>query len=157
MPALPRIEPADWVRLSQLYARHAEVLGADGERYEARTWSEIDVAQWLARRPGAAGTFLVRAPGMAERVRERTVADMVTAAERAGAPVRRGPDGAAEVDVRAAVTTTLGGLRTGPDGRVADGVWAAGADAGGWATGGWASGLAAALVMGRTAAEAALA
>jgi succinate dehydrogenase/fumarate reductase flavoprotein subunit len=158
MPAPPaRIEPADWVALSQLYARHADVVGADGERHEARTWSEIDVVQWLARRPGAAGTFRVSARGMGERVRERTVSDMVAAAEAAGAPVRRDAGGGAEVDVRAAVTTTLGGLRTDADGRVADGVWAAGADAGGWATGGWASGLGAALVMGRAAAEAALA
>jgi hypothetical protein len=61
------------------------------------------------------------------------------------------------VHVAAAVTTTLGGLATDADARAADGVWAAGADAGGIAAGGYASGLAGALVMGRIAAEAALA
>jgi uracil-DNA glycosylase family 4 len=66
-------------------------------------------------------------------------------------------DGAVVVPVRAAITTTLGGLRVGSDARAAPGVWAAGADAGGIATGGYASGLAAALVLGRVAAASALA
>ena len=39
------------------------------------------------------------------------------------------------------------------DGRAIDGLYAAGADAGGISTGGYASGLAAALVLGLTAAE----
>jgi succinate dehydrogenase/fumarate reductase flavoprotein subunit len=41
----------------------------------------------------------------------------------------------------------------GDDGSPLDGLYAAGADAGGIATGGYASGLAAALVLGRAAAE----
>jgi fumarate reductase flavoprotein subunit len=53
-------------------------------------------------------------------------------------------------------TTTLGGLRIDTDACVAPGVFAAGQDAGGVATGGYASGLAAALVLGRVAAESAL-
>ena len=56
----------------------------------------------------------------------------------------------------AGVTTTLGGLRVDEQARVATGVFACGADAGGIATGGYASGLAAALVLGRIAARAAL-
>jgi hypothetical protein len=88
-------------------------------------------------------------------VRERTVADMVAAAERAGAPVRRDGD-AVVVEVRAGITTTLGGIRVDARGRAAPGVWAAGADAGDIATGGYASGLAAALVLGRVAAADAL-
>ena len=56
----------------------------------------------------------------------------------------------------AGITTTLGGLRIDAAGRAAEGVWACGADAGGIFTGGYGSGLAAALVFGRVAAEAAL-
>jgi len=60
------------------------------------------------------------------------------------------------VECVAGVTTTLGGLAVDTDARAAPGVYAAGHDAGGIATGGYASGLAAALVLGRIAAESAL-
>jgi succinate dehydrogenase/fumarate reductase flavoprotein subunit len=60
------------------------------------------------------------------------------------------------VEVAAAITTTLGGLRIDGSARAAPGVFAAGADAGGISTGGYSSGLAAALVFGRLAAETAL-
>jgi len=86
-----------------------------------------------------------------------TVAEQVARAQAAGAEVRRAGTGTVSVHVAAAVTTTQGGLATDANGRAAEGVWAAGADAGGIAAGGYASGLAAALVMGRIAAEAALA
>jgi predicted oxidoreductase len=66
------------------------------------------------------------------------------------------------VRVKAAITTTLGGLRIDPQARVLrtdgapiDGLYAAGADVGGIATGGWSSGLAAAVVLGLVAAESA--
>src|SRR5438552_1067017 len=50
MPAPPaRVAPADLVPLAQLYARHATVANERGERFEPRTWSEIDVVQWAAR------------------------------------------------------------------------------------------------------------
>jgi succinate dehydrogenase/fumarate reductase flavoprotein subunit len=157
MPAPPaRIAPADFVRLAQLYARHATVTNVHGERWAVTTWSEIDVVQWIARQPGARAFYRVEPDALAARVRERTVADMVAAAERAGAPVHRDGD-AVVVEVRAAITTTLGGVRVDARGRAAPGVWAAGADAGGVATGGYASGLAAALVLGRVAAADALA
>jgi succinate dehydrogenase/fumarate reductase flavoprotein subunit len=60
--------------------------------------------------------------------------------------------------VAAAVTHTQGGIRINPDASVpgVDGVFAAGADVGGISTGGYSSGLAAALVLGRIAAETAL-
>jgi hypothetical protein len=93
---------------------------------------------------------------LSEHVRERTVGDMIEAAERAGAHVVR-EDGTTRVEVAAAITTTLGGLRIDPSARAAEGVFAAGADAGGIATGGYTSGLAAALVLGLIAAETALA
>ena len=156
MPAPPaRVEEADFVRLSQLYARHA-VVSAGDETFETRSWAEVDVVQWTARRPRARAWYRVPADRLAERVRERTVAEMVDAAEAAGAPVERGPD-AVTVEVRAAVTTTVGGLAIDREARAADGVYAAGADAGGIMTGGYSSGLAAAFVLGRVAAESALA
>jgi succinate dehydrogenase/fumarate reductase flavoprotein subunit len=156
MPAPPaRVEPADFVRLSQLYARHAEVTNERGERYETATWSEIDTAQWMARQPRARAWFRVPHAALGERVRDRTVRGMVEAAEEAGAPVRHDAEHVT-VETVAGITTTLGGLRIDEAARAAPGVFACGADAGGIATGGYASGLAAALVFGRIAARAAL-
>ena len=157
MPAPPaRVGPDDLVALGQLYARHATVTNARGDRFEARTWSEIDVVQWTARQPRARAWYRVAAEDLDARVRERTVADMVEAAAAAGAPVAREDDGSVTVETVAGITTTLGGLRIDRHARVAPGVFAAGADAGGIATGGYSSGLAAALVFGRIAAETAL-
>jgi len=156
MPAPPaRISEGDLVRLSQLYARHAEVTNEHGESYETATWSEIDVAQWQLRQPRARAWFTVPVEHLGERVRERTVAEMVDAAEAAGAPVRREQEHVT-VETVAGVTTTLGGLAIDEHARAAPGVFACGADAGGIATGGYASGLAASLVFGRIAARAAL-
>jgi fumarate reductase flavoprotein subunit len=156
MPAPPaRIGERDLVRLSQLYARHAKVTNERDEGYETRTWSEIDVAQWQVRQPRARAWFTVPAERLGDRVRERTVREMVDAAEAAGAPVRRGEDDVT-VETVAGVTTTLGALAIDEHTRVADNLYACGADAGGIATGGYASGLAAALVFGRIAARVAL-
>jgi succinate dehydrogenase/fumarate reductase flavoprotein subunit len=156
MPAPPaRVDEAGFVSLSQLYARFATVTNAHGHEYAARTWSEIDVAQWTARQPGARAWYRVSDEALGERVRERTVADMVAAAEAAGARVERG-DGGVTVETVAAITSTLGGLRVDARARAAERVYAAGHDAGGIATGGYSSGLAAALVLGRVAAESAL-
>jgi succinate dehydrogenase/fumarate reductase flavoprotein subunit len=156
MPAPPaNVQPDEFVSLSQLYAQHATVTNADGARYVAHTWSEIDVVQWTARQPRARAWYRVEGDALQNRVRDRTVGDMIAAAERAGAPVRH-EDGAIAVETVAGITTTLGGLRIDERGRAAPGVYAAGADAGGIATGGYASGLAAALVFGRIAAETAL-
>jgi fumarate reductase flavoprotein subunit len=156
MPAPPaRIGERDLVRLSQLYANHATVTNARGESYETCTWSEIDVAQWQLLQPRARAWFTVPRERLAETVRERTIGEMIDAAERAGAPVRRDDDDVT-VETVAGVTTTLGGLAIDENARVTRGVFACGADAGGIATGGYASGLAAALVFGRIAARAAL-
>jgi fumarate reductase flavoprotein subunit len=152
LAAAPRIEPADFVPLAQVYARHAIVENARGERYEARTWSEVDVAQWTARQPGARAWYVVPDAALPAPVRERTVADAIVAAERAGTPVERRA-GTTRVPVVAGITTTLGGIRVDARGRAGDGLWAAGADAGGVSTGGWSSALAAALVLGLRAAE----
>ena len=156
MPAVPEpIGEEDFVRLSQLYARHAHVTAGD-ESFETRTWSEIDVVQWTARKPGARAEYRVSSTHLDDRVRERTVRQMINAAEEAGAAVERDEDGVT-VPVRAAITTTVGGLAVDRTARAADGVFAAGADAGGVMAGGYSSGLAAALVLGLVAAESALA
>jgi succinate dehydrogenase/fumarate reductase flavoprotein subunit len=156
MPAPPaRIGEEDFVRLSQLYARHADVTNERGERYETATWSEIDVAQWQLRQPRARAWFAVAADRLGEPVRERSVGEMIDAAEEAGAPVRREEEHVV-VETVGGVTTTLGGLAIDEHALAAPGVFACGADAGGIATGGYASGLAAALVFGRIAARAAL-
>jgi succinate dehydrogenase/fumarate reductase flavoprotein subunit len=156
MPGPPaRVAPADFVSSSQLYAHHAVVTNAAGERFQTRTWSEVDVAQWAARQPEALARLRVPTAALDERVGDRTVGEMVASAERLGAPVQR-VGAAVVVECVAGVTTTLGGLRIDTDARAAQRLYAAGQDAGGIATGGYASGLAAALVLGRVAAESAL-
>jgi hypothetical protein len=156
MPAPPaRVRPEQFVALSQLYARHARVTNESGEVHENATWSEVDTASWMARQPGARAWLRVNEEALGERVRERTVADMVAAAEEAGASVERDEE-SVTVECVAGVTTTLGGLEIDEHAQAAPGVFACGADAGGIATGGYASGLAGALVFGRIAARAAL-
>jgi hypothetical protein len=156
MPAPPaRIDESQFVSLAQLYAHHAIVEDADGERYEPRTWSEIDVVQWTARRPGARATYQIPEEHLGREIRGRTIGEMVAAAERVGGPVDREP-GWVNVEVVAGITTTLGGLAVDASGRAAPGVYAAGCDVGGISTGGYSSGLAAALVLGRIAAASAL-
>jgi fumarate reductase flavoprotein subunit len=156
MPAPPaEIGQDEFVSASQLYAQHATVRNARGERFETQTWSEIDVVQWTARQPGARAWYSVTPEDMERRVRDRSVGEMVERAEQAGAPVTRDAEGVT-VEVVAAITTTIGGLRVDERAQAAPGLYAAGADAGGIATGGYASGLAAALVLGRVAARSAL-
>ena len=164
MAAVDVVAEEDFVRLGQLYAKFAEITSEDGsERFAGEpSWSEIDVAQQVARWPGGRAWFTVERAVMDERVRDRTVREMIEAARQAGAPVEE-QDGRVRVLVRAGVTQTLGGLRVDERARVLDasgepieGLFAAGADAGGISTGGWSSGLATALVLGLVAAESAL-
>ena len=129
-----------------------------GERFDGDPgWSETALVQAIARWPGGRAWYRVHEDHLDERVRERTVGEMIEAAREAGATVR---DEApfTSVLVQASVTQTLGGLRIDERARVvgADGLYAAGADAGGISGGGYSSGLAAALVFGRIAAEEAL-
>jgi succinate dehydrogenase/fumarate reductase flavoprotein subunit len=156
MAAVPRgLEPGDFVALAQVYARYATVENVNGERFEPRHWADVDVVQWTARQPGARAWYVVPDEALGEPVRERTVGELVEAARAAGGPVER-LDGATRIEVAAAITSTLGGVRVDGRARAADGLWAAGADVGGISTGGWSSALAAALVFGRIAAEDAL-
>jgi succinate dehydrogenase/fumarate reductase flavoprotein subunit len=157
MPAPPaRWGEPDFVRASQLYGRWADVVDETGQTLwnGEVAWHENDLVQALARRPEGVAWYRVAGSDLGNRVRERTIADMVGEAERLGGEVVRDED-AVRVKVQAAVTHTIGGLRIDEEARVvgAEGLWAAGADAGGIFTGGYASGLAAALVFGRRAAE----
>ena len=152
LAAAPQISPGDFVPLAQVYAKHAGVENLRGEAYEPRTWSEIDVVQWTARQPAARARYIVPEAALREPVRDRTVADLIEAARRAGAPVEQ-RNGETVVEVVAGITTTLGGIRIDGRARAAEGLYAAGADAGGISTGGWSSALASALVLGKLAAE----
>jgi len=168
MPDAPWDE-TELVSLSQLYGRYARIFDEDGVEFFARddvSWSETNVVAATARRPGAKAYYVLDETALAERVRDRTVADMVAAApaEAQVAPADlpfEPPQGAvAAVRVVASITHTIGGLRVDErarvlreDGSAVEGLWAAGVDAGGIATGGYASGLAQALVLGLAAAE----
>lgn len=159
MPAGIPIEEAEFVPLSQLYGQFAEVVSEDGsQRFEGEVWwSETNLVQTIARWPGGRAWYRVHENRLGERVRERTVADMIEQARAAGAVVREEPP-YTSVLVQATVTQTLSGIRIDPRAQVVgvEGLYAAGADAGGIATGGYSSGLAAGLVFGRIAAEEAL-
>jgi fumarate reductase flavoprotein subunit len=143
MPAPPaRIREEDFVPLSQLYGRDAQVLTDDGVDITPRhvAWHENDLANLIGE----------RAWYVVEETNER-----IEAARGAGGTVVERDDGRIAVHVAAAVTHTIGGLVVDANARVVglDGVWAAGVDAGGVATGGYASGLAQALVLGLAAAD----
>lgn len=167
MPAPPaQLDEDGYVSLAQLYGRFAEVLDDDGRRFFAGqvSWSETDLVQATARLAKRQAWYVVDDAALAQRIRDRTVADMVEAARAAGAEVRELEDGRIAVHVMPGVTHTIGGLRVDTHARVLDelgapipGLFAAGADVGGISTGGYASGLAGALVLGLTAAETAAA
>ena len=153
----------EYVPLAQLYGRYARVFNDHGgEFFEGDvSWSENDLVQATARQPNARAWYVLDDAALEERVRGRSVADMVAAAPTRVDPSElpfAAPSGArVAVRVRPGITHTIGGLRVDDQARVigADGLFAAGADVGGISTGGYASGLAAALVLGRIAAESA--
>jgi fumarate reductase flavoprotein subunit len=159
LPAGISVGEQDFVRLSQLYGRFAEVTSEDGrERFDGDPgWSETALVQEIAHWPGGRAWYRVHEDQLDRRVRERTVGEMIEGAREAGATVREEPP-FTSVLVQASVTQTLGGLQIDERARVVgvDGLYAAGADVGGISAGGYSSGLAAALVFGRIAAEEAL-
>ena len=159
LPAGVDVAPEDYVRLSQLYGRFAEASSEDGsEHFEGDPgWSETHLVQVIAGWPGGRAWYRVHEDELGERVRERTVRDMIEAAREAGATIRDDPP-YTSVLVQASVTQTLGGIRIDERARVvgAEGLYAAGADVGVISSGGYSSGLAAALVFVLIAAEEAL-
>ena len=171
LPVTPAELPEEtWVRLGQVYGRHALVLDETGAAIVIGrpAWHENDLVQEIARRPGGRAWFLVADEALDQPVRDTTVAERIEAAREAGGTVV-GPDELPftapsgyryAVHVTASVTHTIGGLVVDRDARVlgdegtpVDGLYAAGVDVGGIATGGYSSGLAAALVLGCVAAE----
>jgi len=160
---------AEFVPLAQVYGRYARVCNERGEEFfdGKVSWSELDLVQATARQPGARAWYVLDEQALEQRVRDRSVREIVAAA-----PTRIDPrelpfpapeDAVAAVRVAAAITHTIGGIRIderarvlGENGEPMEGLYSAGADAGGISAGGYASGLAAALVLGRTAAENAL-
>ncbi len=157
------------VSAGQLYGRFARIFDEQGAEFFASedvSWSEANVAQATARRPAARAYYLLGEPALGERVRDRTVGEIVAAAPAEARvpldtlPFAPPPGTVAAVRVVASITHTIGGLRVDTRARVVrdDGshverLYAAGVDAGGIATGGYASGLAQALVLGLAAAE----
>jgi fumarate reductase flavoprotein subunit len=125
------------------------------------SWSETNVVQATARRRDAKAYYLLDAAALEQRVRDRTIAEIVESAPaESRVPLTELPfdppvGTVAAVRVIASITHTIGGLQVDERARVigCDGLWAAGVDAGAVATGGYASGLAQALVQGLVAAE----
>jgi succinate dehydrogenase/fumarate reductase flavoprotein subunit len=157
---------ADFVAKAQLYGRFARVFNERGKEFfsGAVSWSENDLVQATARQPNARAWYVLDDVALAERVRERTVAEIVaeaaTAIDPRELPFPPPPGARVAVRVSPGITHTIGGLRIDERARIVDergapidGLWAAGADVGGISSGGYASGLAAALVFGRIAAE----
>jgi len=156
---------AEFVPLAQLYGRLARVYNERGEEFFGGevSWSENDLVQATAQQPGARAWYVLDDDALAQRVRDRKVADIVALAPTRVDPAELpfpAPAGArVAVRVSPGITHTIGGLRIDEQARVAgtNGLFAAGADVGGISTGGYAGGLAAALVFGRIAAESAVA
>jgi fumarate reductase flavoprotein subunit len=159
---------ADFVPQAQLYGRYARVYNDDGVEFfrDEVSWSETDLVQATARQPNARAWYVLDDEALTQRVRDRSVAEMVAAAptrvEPSALPFPPPPGARVAVRVSPGITHTIGGLRIDErarvldaDGRPLEGLFAAGADVGCISTGGYASGLAAALVFGRIAAESA--
>jgi fumarate reductase flavoprotein subunit len=159
---------AEFVPLAQVYGRYARVLNERGDAFfhGEVSWSELDLVQATARQPGARAWYVLDESALDRPVRDRTVRELVaqapTRVDPRELPFPAPPGAVAAVRVAAAITHTIGGVRIDGQARVLaengepiEGLFAAGADAGGISAGGYGSGLAAALVLGRAAAEAA--
>ena len=101
LPASPaEFSPEEFVEVSQLYGRHAVAINRNGERYtdEAADWSETALVRATARQPGLRAWYVLDAEGLRQRVRDRTVEEMVEAARRVGGIVvqAESPEGLAE-------------------------------------------------------------
>jgi succinate dehydrogenase/fumarate reductase flavoprotein subunit len=74
------------VEVSQLYGRHAVAINSNGERYadESADWSETALTRATALQPGLQAWYVLDSDSLQERVRERTVEEMVATARRVG-------------------------------------------------------------------------
>src|SRR5262245_57744307 len=108
LPAPPaRVGEADFVRASQLYGRFARVVDDAGRPVFTGepSWSENDLAQTIAAQPGRTAWYVVDESALTQRVRGRTVEEMIGVAEELGGDVRR--DGVTvAVKITAGVTHT---------------------------------------------------
>jgi fumarate reductase flavoprotein subunit len=162
MPAPPaRWGEGEFVDHAQLYGHLAQVFDERGEEIavDADDWSENRLVQEIARRGGRAW-YVVDRDDLERETPYGTVAEVIDRVRSVGGTLEERDDGSLAVHVVAAVTHTIGGLVIderarvlGQAGSAIEGLYAAGVDAGGWSNGGYASGLAAALVLGRIAAE----
>jgi fumarate reductase flavoprotein subunit len=160
----------EFVSLAQVFGRYARIFNDRGEEFfdhNAVSWSELDLVQATAHQPGARAWYVFDEEALDERVRYGTVRELVTQTptrvDPADLPFTPPPQAVVATRVAPAITHTIGGLRIDERARVLDdqadpiaSLYAAGVDAGGISAGGYASGLAAALVLGLTAAETAL-
>jgi hypothetical protein len=164
MPAPPATwAEADFVVLAQVYGRWATVVDEHGAEIpvDRHDWSENGLVQEIARRGGTAW-FVVSPGNLSRPTPYGSVGESIQRARSSGGTVEERDDGRLAVHVVASVTHTIGGIAVDERARVlgdssepVSGLYAGGVDAGGVATGGYASGLAAALVLGLTAAESA--
>ena len=79
----------EFVSAAQVYGRFARIFNDLGEEFVDHnevTWSEIDLVQATARQPGARAWYLLDEEALDERVRERSVREIV-----AEAPTRTDP------------------------------------------------------------------
>jgi fumarate reductase flavoprotein subunit len=87
LPAPPaEFSPELFVEVSQLYGRNAVAINSNGERYadESADWSETALTRATALQPGLRAWYVLDFAGLQERVRERTVGEMVATARRVG-------------------------------------------------------------------------
>ncbi len=101
LPSSPaEFSPEEFVEVSQLYGRYAVAINRNGERYadEAADWSETALAQATAQQPDLRAWYVLDAEGLRQRVRDRSVEEMVATARRVGGTVLQAesPEGLAE-------------------------------------------------------------
>src|SRR5262249_22311160 len=112
--------PAEYVSAAQLYARHARIFDADGvEFFRAGdvSWSETNVVQATARRPGARAYYLLSEAALGGREVGAGAGPLLGPGDLPFAP----PTGTvAAVRVVASITHTIGGIRVDEAARVLD-------------------------------------
>ena len=111
----------EFVSASQLYAGHVRIFdehGVEFFRAEEVSWSETNVVQATARRPGARAYYLLTEAALAEPAVAVRIAGAVAPD---ALPFEAPPGTAAAVRVVAAITHTIGGLRVDERARVPSG------------------------------------